>query len=423
MKPPASLSDSLTARFYLASRQAEIQSLRALVSTCEVVTCICRLIHELQKERGLTNVVLASGGVLLTEKRLDQIARGEEAAAALRSSLEEHYLEVECAVSARLYTSIAHVMQGLDDLGRLRQEVNEGNIEASTMTNAFSRLIAGLLSVVTEAADSAGDPAVSRALVALLNFTQGKEYAGQERAWAAIGFASGHFEQDLKQRLQDLKDAQSRAIDVFGQFCDAGQAEAWGALEQAPFVKELGKLRRVVEQLDAGATISPSISEVWYELATQRIDGMQVIETGLTDFLVDVCQSRVNEAMQTLDQQRLTLEKVLESGPSILLEGELASQASHDSSSTERSLYCLLQEQADHLNRVSRQLEEAREALAERKQVERAKSLLMNKLGLTEEEAFRKIQKRAMSSNLRLVDVARILIEAATSAPSKDKRQ
>lgn len=57
------------------------------------------------------------------------------------------------------------------------------------------------------------------------------------------------------------------------------------------------------------------------------------------------------------------------------------------------------------------ELAEARDALAERKLVERAKGILGDALGLSEAEAFRRLQRSARDRNLRLADVARRVIE------------
>jgi response regulator NasT len=53
-----------------------------------------------------------------------------------------------------------------------------------------------------------------------------------------------------------------------------------------------------------------------------------------------------------------------------------------------------------------------RQALADRKVIERAKGLLMTKVGLDEQEAFRRLQKLAMDSNHRLIEVAHMVITA-----------
>lgn len=53
----------------------------------------------------------------------------------------------------------------------------------------------------------------------------------------------------------------------------------------------------------------------------------------------------------------------------------------------------------------------ARQALADRKTVERAKAILMDVAGLGEPEAFRRIQQTARKRNMRLADVAAKVIE------------
>ncbi|MDB5895128.1 MAG: antitermination regulator, partial [Rhodoferax sp.] len=55
---------------------------------------------------------------------------------------------------------------------------------------------------------------------------------------------------------------------------------------------------------------------------------------------------------------------------------------------------------------VEAELDAARRALKERKVIERAKGMLMARLGLSEEAAFRVLQKTSMDQNRRLLDVA-----------------
>lgn len=52
-------------------------------------------------------------------------------------------------------------------------------------------------------------------------------------------------------------------------------------------------------------------------------------------------------------------------------------------------------------------------ALETRRLVERAKGILMDRVGLSEEEAFLKIQRRARDANRTMADIARQVIEAA----------
>ena len=77
------------------------------------------------------------------------------------------------------------------------------------------------------------------------------------------------------------------------------------------------------------------------------------------------------------------------------------------------SLLDLLQAQSTRLASMEAELETARRTLNERKVIERAKGVLMSRMGLTEEAAFRALQKTSMDQNRRLLDVA----EATLSLP------
>lgn len=63
------------------------------------------------------------------------------------------------------------------------------------------------------------------------------------------------------------------------------------------------------------------------------------------------------------------------------------------------------------LEALEAEVDRAQQALEDRKVVERAKGLLMSALNLTEPDAFRRLQRTARERNLRLVEVARTIVE------------
>ena len=66
-------------------------------------------------------------------------------------------------------------------------------------------------------------------------------------------------------------------------------------------------------------------------------------------------------------------------------------------------------------------VERAQQALEDRKIVERAKGLLMSALGLSEQDAFKRLQLTARERNLRLVDVAARIVEQQSLLAPKSK--
>ena len=67
----------------------------------------------------------------------------------------------------------------------------------------------------------------------------------------------------------------------------------------------------------------------------------------------------------------------------------------------------------EHEQGLRRELADARTELKDRKVIERAKGMLMQRQGLSEQAAFEKLRKAAMDKGLRLGDVAQRMLDVA----------
>lgn len=66
-----------------------------------------------------------------------------------------------------------------------------------------------------------------------------------------------------------------------------------------------------------------------------------------------------------------------------------------------------------HEQSLRRELAEARSELQDRKVIDRAKGLLMQRQGLTEPQAYDKLRRTAMDKGLKVVDVAQRILDVA----------
>jgi len=64
-------------------------------------------------------------------------------------------------------------------------------------------------------------------------------------------------------------------------------------------------------------------------------------------------------------------------------------------------------------SRLTRELEEARSALEDRKLIDKAKAILMKSRGLSEADAYALMRRTAMNQNRKIVEIAQSLITAA----------
>lgn len=74
---------------------------------------------------------------------------------------------------------------------------------------------------------------------------------------------------------------------------------------------------------------------------------------------------------------------------------------------------------------LQKEASDLRQALEDRKVIERAKGLLMKKTGLDEQEAFRRLQRLASDRNRKLIDVAQMILtaEEAFQPVEKEKKK
>ncbi|MAJ68330.1 MAG: ANTAR domain-containing protein [Alteromonadaceae bacterium TMED7] len=417
----------ITKRFLLSAKHQEIQALQHLSSNCRTVKAVKDMIHQLQRERGLSNVFLGSKGDRFGEQRQQQITASEVCEQNLRSLLKSLYLgQHDNGQSMRLLSSITFALQGMDHLPDLRNKIAKQQLTPLESTNAYCRLITGLLDVVFEAADVASDPTMTRLLVALFNFMQGKEYAGQERAWGAIGFAESHFDSDLGDRVSALSDSQLHCFETFENFADEEEMQMWQLQQTSDTATQITRLREMIQSLASGGECSAELSEIWYDIATQRIDAMQSIEEHLTDRLTDQATLRIQQAEEELRNHELLIATLNSSPPltdtpiTMLYDntvkglkgaGREAKKLPEGSAlSAHKSFYDLIRGQAQRIEDMADELGAARQALSEQKVIDRAKLLLMQQGNLSEQQAYRKLQSSAMEQNMRLSDLAQRVV-------------
>ena len=421
---PSSLKSGLN--FLIAAKRCEIDALRQLALTSALVNVTGRLVHGLQRERGLSNLFLASQGSRFAEPRQQQITECQATETELRRCFAN--LDAHLGHGARLFSRIAYVLQGLDALPALREQVDTQAWTARQATEAYVRLIAGLLAVVFEAADSASDPTISRQLVALFNFMQGKEFAGQERAAGSALYASGRAESAEQQRLLHLIDSQERCLQVFKEFASDELATLWATADRDTMAAraELERMRRVLCTATDGSPLDANQSQPWFDCCSVRMDRMKTVEDRLAHSLQRLCEHKTQAALdELLAFEGLDPAATQPADPLSFFQHPVPDHVagSHPTQGyghqLDRSILDLVQDQARRLQAISDELDTVRASLNERKLVERAKGLLMAHRNLSEAEAHKTLRQMAMNQNRRLIDVAEAVLSMAEVLPER----
>lgn len=400
----------------LRAKQLEIESIRHLAGRVELVDVIGQLIHALQRERGATSIYLASGGQRFASERQVAVDEALPIEGALRDLFAKQVAPDQGA-SAQTLSLMAWVLLDLEALAQWRLQIANRTTSAHDSVAAYSRLIAGLVELIFHVADAALHPGISRLLVAFVHLVQGKESAGQERAVGAQLFASGCNDEAEQQRIVHLIEAQERSLAVFEEFAQTELRARWQQHQVTPIVAQLERMRRTLCTVKPGAALDARLSESWFDVTSARITEMWQLQEELVQCLRQSCEDQIREAERNLQDSEGLLQQLRNNPPPhshavarFFNAPEQPESAPVLTAGAEgvavSSLVDLVQSQSARLVSMEVELDAARRALHERKVIERAKGALMSRLGMTEEAAFRALQKASMDHNRKLLDVA-----------------
>lgn len=412
--------------FMRAARQQEMASLRYLLKSGTLTTQISQLIHELQRERGASNIWICSAGQLFSDELSQcgrQVAHSQDSVIALLPLLPPK--ESDWPLSSRLFSAMATALQALNQQDELRQQVRQLQLSHAVAMDGFNHIIRQLLQLVFEIVDTAAEPGVAHALIALFSFMQGKELAGQERAIGSAGFAAGHFPPALGQQMVALIDAQERCFTHFMQFADADSLQCWQSVAQSE--SDVERLRRIACTVTRPDEQGAAMALRWYQSLSRRIDGLKTVEDRLALTLMQRCRESITEAEARAesgpdDVQQQMKRRAQEPAWSVFFSADagreplpLSLQADGLTPQLGRSLLTLVQQQSRQLQDQDHQLAAMRASIEDRKQIDRAKVLLMRHHGYSEDQAWQTLRKMAMDQNKRMAEIASALLTVASA--------
>ncbi len=264
-------------------------------------TQISDLVHELQKERGMSAVFLNSKGTQLASTLPDQRRLTDDRLSMVKQSAERLPMN---AYAAEVRDAIGAGLAATTDLDVRRTDVSAQRIAGPDSNRFYTGLIARLLSVPREAVKSSVNPVLTTGLLAYDSYLAMKERAGLERATAAAGFTSGQFTALQHRAFLGAVAEQLVYLDAFNAYATPAQRDFMRQTVTGPAVREAERMRDVAINAGVGATTTGVSGMDWFKTATARIDLMKQVEDRLAD---DLARHATQEEAAAWDTITLTI--------------------------------------------------------------------------------------------------------------------
>ncbi len=259
----------------LAAEMAKVESLSELAVKASA------LVHETQKERGMTAGYLGSQGEKFRSDLPAQRSKTDERYSALREfvdSMDED--DVEGAAARNLSSAL----RDLERLSSMRQQVTSLSAGLGEALDYYTGINSALLSVVSDLTKLTDQGQVTRRIGAYVNLLQAKERAGIERAVLANTFAADRFAPGMFNRFSALVAAQDTYTQAFEALATSESKSYFRDAMENDYVREVKRMRRVAFD-KAGAGNFDIDAGYWFEQQTGRINLLKGVEDKLAEDL------------------------------------------------------------------------------------------------------------------------------------------
>jgi methyl-accepting chemotaxis protein len=241
------------------------------------------LVHELQKERGMTAGYLGSKGSKFSEKLPAQRREVDSEITNLKTYLSEY--DVKDYGGDKLDQAVNGIINDISSLQNKREAITDLNIAAKNAIGFYTGLNSKLLSSVGLIANISTNADVTKLSSAYVNFLQSKERAGIERAVLSGVFASGKFGKGLYEKFLRLVVEQNSYMSVFKTFANAEQLKFANDTIKGTSVENVNSYRKIAGDAKLRKNGFNEDAGAWFAASTGRINLLKTVENHLANNL------------------------------------------------------------------------------------------------------------------------------------------
>ena len=240
------------------------------------------LVHETQKERGMSAGFLGSKGLKFVTELPAQRGQTDQKLSEFKAAAANFEADKKTATFNRF---LEQGKQLFSQLNSMRTSISSQNIELSKAIGYYTEINGTFLSSIGEIANLSPDPAISSQVLAYYNFLMSKERAGIERAVMSNVFGAGKFTSSLFLKFNNLVSEQETYLGNFLFLASQEQQDFYRQKMSQPVVTEVARMRAyaLAEQEKTGKLDVDPV--VWFRAMTSKINLLKDVENKLSQDL------------------------------------------------------------------------------------------------------------------------------------------
>ena len=251
------------------------------------------LVHELQKERGLSAGYLASKGSKFSKQVPKQRINTDKNREQLNAFIQEQYLP------DNLKQLFKTVEADLDELSHIRNSVDSFSISVKDEVAFYTKVNEHLLSIIDNTANKNKDTKLAISAVAIGSFLQHKERAGIERAILSNVFSLNQFTPLLLEKFIRLLAEEDAYLIKFKAHANEKELAIYDEIVKGKVISEVNNYRQIaLDNIENGYfNVDPTI---WFAAMSKNINLLKEVEVSLLNSIRSNNEALISEKQNTL---------------------------------------------------------------------------------------------------------------------------
>jgi methyl-accepting chemotaxis protein len=281
----------LVEKWQIASNMGQLEDLVGLANH------LSRLVHELQKERGMSAVYLGSQGKQMSDTLQQQRQSTDKFRAELQTFLAGFNATRH---GGGLASELDRMLGTIGELDRKRDQISKLAITVAEEVDYFTNINMQSIKAIAQIALAGKSADTSNAISAYVGFLYGKEKAGQERALGGAGISAGKFTGDGYIGFVQVAAEQGAYLAGFESYASEAIKSFYAQTVSGPDVDEVARIRKILLAGGLTGDLNETQAAYWLKVATTKIDLMKKVEDKIAESLEALARRRSASAETTL---------------------------------------------------------------------------------------------------------------------------
>lgn len=257
------------------------------------------LVENLQKERGLNALLIASGGS--DGRVVERLEVQRELTDASLSEFQSVITTLEGSVRVTIAPQLARASTALAELMPLRERVMIEDVEAALAYNVYTQAVEQLVALIPEILHHSDEAQLTRLMSAFYALTQSTEWAAREMAAGALVLSQGEVSLGLAGDVSAAGARKQALLDTAADLLGDAMRSRVNALREQPEFLAFAELRNKLIGSEYGFLGMANIE--WFDSASGAINDVYQLKENVagemaarTDFVLGSARSQLQQA-------------------------------------------------------------------------------------------------------------------------------